>query len=152
MVQDARQRTRTWLDAYLDQSNVLKDDGVSQAIFKTMWAFPDYPLKMEFKAPSVICGIYAVGEPESKALIGHDREAYAYVEEVPIFICAMNKAGATATLVKSQMRIELRRICQEYPTGSIRHLDFVRSEDERFGGETLYKDRLSLRYKRDTST
>lgn len=151
MVQDARQRTKTFLDAYLEQANVTKDNDTTYAIFKTMYAFPPYPLALEFKAPSIISIIYAIDKANSTPRIQSNRTPYGYDEHVPIIICSMDKTGVTGTLVNDKAAIELRRICEENPTGSLRHLEFARNEDQRFGGETLYKNRYVMHYRRDTT-
>ena len=151
MAQDARYRTKAWLDTYLVPANVTKDDDVSHATFQVMFAFPDYPLTREFKSPSVVCVIYAVGEPTSTPTRNYNQSAYGYDEQVPIFICSMDKTGVTGTLVKWKAEAELRRITETYYEGSLRGLDRRADRDQRFGSETLYMTEYTLRYWRDTT-
>lgn len=142
MVQDARQRTKVWLDTYLDNANLTKDDD-SQARFITCFAYPDYPLERVFSDKGRDL-VFTVGTPETEALpLG-----IGYIERVPITIYTIDKTGITGTKLRWKAEEELRTVCEDNPEGSLRTLDRISDSDERLGSTTLYSVSYILQYKR----
>jgi len=150
MVTDARSIQKTFLEDYVNRSSIVKDDG-SMAGFEIMYWEPNYPMTLEFKPPSVVHGIYAIGTPDSEALPGHDRTPYGYKERIPIVIVTLDRTGVTGTLLQWTMEKELRRICELYPTGSRRILDRGRNLDRNLGSTILYQREWIMNYLRDTT-
>lgn len=141
--QDARQRTKIWLDSYINSSNITEDDGVTRAKFIVAFANPDYPLIRVFYDKYVDV-VFTVGTPNSTALpVG-----VGYLEHVPITIWCIDKTGITGTKLRWKAEKELRRIVENYPTGSLRTLDRMSDNEQRLGSTTLYSVTYILRYKR----
>jgi hypothetical protein len=150
MVSDARSRTKVYLDKYLNGSNLTKDDG-SSASFVVMYANPDYPMVLEFKSPSNVDLIFAIGEPNSTPMIDSDKSPYGYEEHIPIRICCIDKTGITGTKLKWKAEAELRRVTEVYFLGSLRTMETSRPEDQRLGSTILYSRDFVLNYRRDTT-
>lgn len=150
MVQDARQRTKTYLDTYLSDSNLTKDDGTSKASYIVAFGMPDYSIIRIFKDKQIDL-IFTVGEPNSTPLRNYDLSPYGYEEHVPIQIFCINKSGITGTKLKWKAEAELRRITEAYPTGSERSLERRGDRDERLGSTILYSTEFMLTYRRDTT-
>lgn len=151
MVDDARYRQKVFLETYINRSNIVKDDGSTMAGVEFMYWEPNYPMILEFKFPSVVHGIYAVGNPDSEPLPGHDQATYGYRERVPIIIITIDRTGVTGTLLQWSMEQELRRICELYPTGSWRSLDRGRNLDRNLGSTILFQREWIMDYTRDTT-
>lgn len=147
MVADARANTKTFLKTYLNYNNIHKDDGI--ASYAIIYKNPPYPVELELKPPSPLSVLFAIGEPNSSAVVGHDHIPYAYEEQVPIYIITVDKAGVTGTTTKWSAEAELRRICEEYPLGSIRSLDRRSDHDRNLGSTTLYVTEYVMTYRRD---
>jgi len=145
MSQDARQRTKVFLDSYLDNANLTKDDGETQVAFAVIFSQPNYPLQSEFRAAaSPVDLLYCVGTPESEGLpVG-----VGYIEHVPITIWCIDKTGITGTKLRWKAETELRRVCKEHPEGSLRTLDRMSDNEENLGSTVLYSVTYILRYKR----
>lgn len=143
--QDARYRTKVYLDAKLNNENLVKDDGITQVSFAVIYAYPPYPLIKEF----LITGdpvdlLFLIDVPTSIPSPSHAR----YNEAVPIIVSCIDKVGITGTLLKWTAENELRRIFEMYPFGSFRSLDHIGGEDQRIGPDILYQTRLILNYRR----
>jgi len=135
-VQDARQRTKVYLDAYLDEEEL----GVT---FITCWANPPYPLKRVFVTKGVDL-VFCIGTPDSVALpVG-----VGYIENVPITIFAIDKTSVMGNKLRWKAEAELRRIVETYPLGSLRTLTRMRDNEQNLGSTTLYSVTDDLRYKR----
>ncbi len=143
-MQDARQRTKTWLDEHINSNYITEDDGVTKAKFITAFADPDYPLIRVFYDKYVDV-VFTVGTPNSEALpVG-----VGYIEHVPIKIWTVDKLGSiTGTKLRWTVEKELRRVTEEYPTGSLRTLDRVRDNEQRLGSTVLYSVEFILEHKR----
>jgi hypothetical protein len=141
-VEDARYRTKEYLETYLDGS-VLSN-------YIVAYSAPDYPMTQVFKTKSIDL-IFAIGKPDSKPLIGYDQTPYGYEEHVPIKIFAVDKSDVTGTKAVWQAETELRRITETYPSGSLRTLERMGDNDKNLGSTILYCTEYVLNYKRDTS-
>jgi hypothetical protein len=150
MVADARYNTISWINGYYTPANATDDDGNALGM-QTMYEGPEYPMTLEFKEPSVIDVIVAIGQPESTPLIRADQKIYGYKEHVPIKIFAVNKTSVTAVKAIWQVETELRRIAETYPEGSKLNLENRRSADKVLGSTTLYGSEWVLNYKRGTT-
>jgi len=152
MVQDARQRTKVYLDAKLTAGNITKDDGTTGARFLVMYEKPNYPMEREFRSVSatyMVDLVFLVGEPTSEPMIDSDQTAYGYTEKVPIIAVCIDKTGITGTKLLWKATAELRLVLQDYPFGSYRSLEVMTSEDEPLGSTILYTKRHVLNYERD---
>jgi len=141
--QDARQRTKVYLDTYLLNSAITKDNDSSQATFIVAFSYPDYPMERVFLDKNVDL-IFSVGTPTTTALpvgIGYD-------EAVPIEIITIDKTDITGNKLRWKAEAELRRVVETYPTGSLRSLDRMEDNEQRLGSTTLYSAKYILRYKR----
>jgi len=150
MVSDARDRTKVYIDTYWTVGNAVDDD--DNALGKeVMYDNPNYPLTLEFKAPSVVDVVITIGKPDSSPIRGHDRTPYGYEENVPIKIFAVDKTNVTGTKAVWQAEAELRRITETYPAGSQRSLERIGDRDRDLGSTILYCTEYVLAYKRDTT-
>ena len=150
MVEDARVRTKDWIDTYYTPANATDDDGNALGM-QCMFANPDYPLSLEFKHPSVIDVIITVDKPRSTPLPGHDQAVTHYREHVPIQIMSVNKTGVTAVKAVWQAEAEIRRIGETYPSGSLRVLESVRDFTRDLGSTRVEGSEYTLNYVRDTT-
>lgn len=148
MVDDARSRTKVFLDTYLTAANMKEDDGATNATFLVAYGLPDYPLVRVFIDKSVDI-VFSVGQPNSEALIDSDHYPIGYEEHVPITIYVTNKTGFTAVKRIWTAEAELRRICEANPTGSLRRITGTTPKTERLGGTWFWSMEYSLDYVRD---
>ena len=152
MVEDARYRTKVFCDTYLTAANILKDDAASQAAFAVIFKDPPYPILKEFYADSTPANaLLCIGESRSTALLDTDQAPYGYEEHVPIRILCVDKIGVTGTKLKWTVEAELRRICENNPTGSYRYLEVIDAGDEDIDGTRLYGINTVMSYVRDTT-
>ena len=152
MVEDARYRTKVFCDTYLTAANILKDDATSQAAFAVIFKKPPYPMIKEYYASSsAVEVLFLIGKPSSKALLDTDQAPYGYEEHVPIRILCVDKIGVTGTKLKWTVEAELRRICENNPTGSYRYLEVIDAGDEDIDGTRLYGISTVMSYVRDTT-
>ena len=102
-------------------ANITKDDDTTAASIIYSFEKPHYPHSRVFFSPKNVDGIYTVSSPEST--MAHDdwkHEIYAYTENVPIYVSAVPKQGITVEKILWKMQLELRRIAEAYPLGSVR--------------------------------
>ena len=124
MATDARSRTKSYLDAYLRNSQLTKDNDATQVGFVVMYSAPDYPLTEEFRSETpAIDLLYLIGSPTSKPEIQGDQTVYGYEERIPIETACIDKNGITGTKLRWKASAELRYVTETYPTGSQRALD-----------------------------
>ena len=143
VMEDARYRTRIYLNTYLDAPSLTKDDDVSLASYTVIFANPNYPLKREFIDLAVDV-VFCVGTPNTEALpIG-----VGYLEPMPITIWCIDKSGITGTKLRWKAERELRRIAESYPLGSLRSLDRLSDNEQNLGSTILYSVSYVMRYKR----
>ena len=148
--EDPRYRTKVYLDTYLTAANLTDDAGFDQVKFIVFFADPDYPVARMFIDKFVELA-FAVGEPETKAIIDSDGLILGYEENVPVTIYTMDKEGITAEKLKWKAERELRRIVETYPAGSYRRLQRRAGNDQKIESVTLRSTRWIMLYRRDTT-
>lgn len=137
--QDARYRTKVYWETYVDVNRLNENS------FIVCYDSPDYPFPTVFKQKAVDI-IFAVGEPNSAPVLGHDLVPRRYREHVPTSILTLDTK--LAWLAES----ELRRVTETYPEGtSQRLLEASSGIQTRLGSPTLYEKKLVLDYWRGTS-
>jgi len=100
---DARERTTVFIDTYIRNAQITKNDDVLEATWVSMYYNPPYPLTGEFRADSApVHGIYAVDHPTSTANIGALREPYSYTEIVPVHIITIDSEDVTGTVLQAK--------------------------------------------------
>lgn len=152
MVDDPRDRTKDWLDTYLDNDNVNRDtDNEVPARMIVLYGDSDYPLLRVFNKPKNVDLLFLVSKPDSQPLLSHDHVIYGYRESVPVKIMAVDKTGVDGLKLVWKGEAELRRIAETYPTGSLRLLRLSRDSKTRLGSTTLYSTEYKLSYVRDTT-
>lgn len=149
---DARSRTKTWLDKYVRDASILKDDGSTQAGWATMFYGPPYPLLLEFRGGSAMNGFYAVDQPNSVPMMDMTRSAYGYDEAVPIHIMTVDSEACRGDQLQWRMDAELRYVAQENPLGSQRSLERRSTRKHALGSMSLYDTEYILGYERGIST
>jgi len=138
-VEDARSRTKTYWETYLDY------DKLQNKSFIVAYSNPDYSLTRVFLDKEIDI-IFAVNQSSGTPMMDPVSQApYGYVESVPTDVQAldpqlMHLGGA-----------ELRRITESYPGGSKRNLETMRPTTIRLGSHTVYSQRHILNYRRDTT-
>lgn len=135
-VEDARYKTKVYLETYLDS------DALPSYI--VAYEMPDYPLVRVFKDEGVNL-VYSIGTPDSAALpVGK-----GYIENVPITIWCIDKTGISGTKLRWKAEAELRRICEEHPTGgSLFTWQRLGDNEKNLGSTVLYSVEYVMRYKR----
>jgi len=143
MPSDARYRTKVYLETYLLNANLTEDDDSTTVKFIVAYAFPDYPWLRVFQDKKVSL-VFAVGTPETEAL----PVAVGYMENVPITVWCINKAGISGTKLRWKAEAELRRVAETYPVSSLRTLTRLTDNEKNLGSTVLYSVTYNLRYKR----
>ena len=82
MVDDARDRTKVFIDTYVTDANITKDDDTSEASWTCMYAHPNYPLTRLYYNPKNVDGVYFIDTPSTTAIADWKHETYAYDEVV----------------------------------------------------------------------
>jgi len=150
LVEDARYRTKVYLEAYLDESKLLHDDDATPAAFAVMYAYPNYPLTLEFfHVTDPVDLLFLIGKPNSTALLQGDQTAWGYREHVPITISCVDKTGITGTILLWKAEAELRRITEEHPLGSQRSLKTMGDDELRLGSTVIYQAKYIVNYQRN---
>lgn len=150
MVADARANTKTWLETYLRNSSLTKDDDSTQVSFIICYDGADYPMTKVFKTKGVDL-IFLIGIPVSRPLPKHDGTPYGYEEQVPIETACIDKTGLIGTKLMDKANKELRYIAETYPLGSQRSVDEERPNVQVLGSTKIYSQKFTLNYRRDTS-
>ena len=114
MVEDARQRVVTYIEAHDTPANITKDDNATAAYIIRTYENARYPLTRIVFDPKNVDGIYSIGSPSSVALRDWKKENYAYIETVPVYIDAFTKQGITADKLCWKMQQDLRNIVELY--------------------------------------
>jgi len=116
MVEDARQRTITYINAYDIPANITKDNGTTAAYIINQFEKPPFaPLTRIIFSPKNVDGIRTVHTPTSEALHDWKKEIYAYKETVPVTLDAFTKQGITADKLRWKMEQDLRNTVELYP-------------------------------------
>ena len=141
--QDPRQRTKVWLDTYLNEEALTENDDTTPASFITCWHDPPYPISKVLISKGVDL-VYTVDTPLTEPLpVG-----IGYIEKVPIHIYTIDKTGILGNKLRWKAERELRRLAEDYPLGSLRTVDRVADSTQSLGSTTLYSVTLYLAYKR----
>ena len=149
MVDDARSRTKTYLNSYLSNANLLKDDAATQVSFIIQYTYQSYPFKRVFYSPKNVDLIFAIDNPTSEPRMDWDGYINGYREQVPIIIQCPTKQGIDGNKLRWQADAELRRVVETYPMGSYRAVSQAVPFDQRMGTWTLYGVKVTLSYERD---
>ena len=147
MVDEARKRTKVFLDTYLTALNMKKDDGITVALFITAYGLPDYPLSRVFIDKAVF-HIFSVEEAQTSAILDSDHYPLGYKESVPVTMMCIDQVGFTATKRIWDAEHEFRRICEENPTGSVRRITGSKPTPERLGSTWLWSITYAMDYVR----
>jgi hypothetical protein len=148
LVDDARFRTKDWLDTYLLNANLTKDDDVTQVVFIVAFGYPDYPLSRVFFDPKNVDLVYAVLKARSRPLFGASTTPWGYEETVPIDIRCVSKEFITGTKLMDKGEIELRRAAEANPLGSRRALSDGRDVTEMLS-TPIYGVQVDMSYRRN---
>jgi hypothetical protein len=152
MVQDARQRTKVFLDTYLTATNMLWDDGVTALTTITTFADPDYPFLEVMYGGKNVDVVFSIDQSMAEPKVDWDGTIYGYREQVPITLYAVTKQGRAGPKILWQGEAELRRIVETNPTGSYRSIRRVASRNQALGdGTLLHSVEYVLTYDRDTT-
>jgi hypothetical protein len=147
-VEDPRRRTKVWIDQWLDEGNLLKNDGVTPATSLVSWINPPYPIQKVFQTKERDIA-FAVGRGTSKPMIDGSQAPYGYEEKISIFPTTIDKTGISGDNLMWQGERELRRIAEEHPLSSLRGFDTMASKTQSLGSTTLYSVECALNYIRD---
>jgi len=151
-VQDARQRTKIYLDEYLDEDSMTFDNDTTLATYTVMYAYPPYPLWLIFKNPLNYDVVYFIDKPTSTPeSVDWDGSILGYKESIPIHVHALNKTGLTAEKLLWKAEAELRKILEEHPVGSYRSITVTKTNNIQFNGVVFHGFTLTLNYVRDTT-
>lgn len=149
---DPRERTKVYIDTYVRDAQITKDNDSTQALWACIFSEPPYPTTQEFRAASnPVFGLYVVEMPNSTPTMNHDLAPYGYDESVPIHIITVDSTACTGTALNWKMEAEMRYVCETYPEGSKRSFEFSRKLDRNLGDMWLYDRLFTLSYWRDTS-
>jgi hypothetical protein len=151
LVEDARKRTKTWLDTYLRNASILKDNGTTQASYISAFGDPPYPYNRVFYEPKNQDLVWCIFPPNTEPLYDWDGSIYGYNEKVPIVIRTVTKQGITGPKILWQAEAELRWVSETYPLGSFRGLNRIGPANMDMGGQTIYGAEYVLSYERDTT-
>ena len=149
MAEDARYRTKVYLEDNITAANLTDDNG-DEVSWIVAYGWPEYPLAKVFNEMGVDL-VFSVGEPESTALLDVDQVPHGYEESVPIEIGCIDKPSVTGTKLKWTAEAELRSVVEDWPTGSQRSLERRGDRDRRLGSMKLYGTLFMLNYVRDTT-
>jgi len=138
---DSMHRTLSFLNTYLLAANLPN--------FITAYSYPKYGLSRVF-IDKAIDIVFSFSKPTTKALYQADRSIYAYEDDVPIVVSAIDK-NVAAEILLWQAETELRRIWQTYAFGSLRIMNTNRDKTTYQGALTLRSAEFTFTYRRDTS-
>ena len=147
-VEDPRYRTKVWLSpnppGYLIAANMKKDNNTDNASFIVAFGLPDYYIEPVFLTPKNIDVVFSIDKPESEALpLG-----VGYIENIPISVFSIDKVGITGSRLGYAAEVELRRVAETQPMGSLRTLSRSTAEPKHLGSTILHSVSYIMRYKR----
>jgi hypothetical protein len=153
MAQDPRYRTKLWLDTYLSNANLLKDDGTTQVTFITAFQDPPYPMERVFFLSKDVDLVYSIDQPTSTpGGVDWDGTTYKYREVVPVTPQTVTKQGINGNKLLWQAEAELRRVAETYPLSSYRNIARTGPPQIRdMGGWRLFQITYQVTYERDTT-
>lgn len=150
---DPRYNTKDFIDTYIRDAQLTKDNDSTQASWACIWANPSYPLAEEYRAASSpVQGLYVLDQANSTPLLSYDQVPRGYEERVPIHICTVDSTACTGTILQWKMEAELRYACEQNPTGSQRGLERRAVRDRDIGSMWLYDTEFTLNYRRNITT
>lgn len=138
LVNDARERTKTYWETYLD------GDNLNNHPYIVCYETPDYPFSRVFKEKGIWI-IFSIGQPTSTPDMSGDQIVRRYMESVPTHIYTLD------TQLLWLGETELRRIVKDNPEGSQRSLERRGTTKTRLGSGTLYDTTFILSYRRGAS-
>ncbi len=111
---DAQTRIKEFLDFYIDNENLLLDDGETEMNILIAKDLPNYLLTYVFDLRNIDL-IFSVGGENSKAIMdGNSGLTIGYNERVPVTMYTVDKIGLTATKALQQAKKELRAELEAY--------------------------------------
>lgn len=148
MVEDARYRTKVYLETYITAANLTEDDDSTPVYYIIAYEKPDYPLISVFRLKGVDL-IFSILTPRTEAKVSGDQIIRRYHERVSIeTFCISKSHRITGTKLRWKASEELREIFKDYPTGSQRPLRVEEPNDVNLGSTTLYSQRFNFDYLR----
>ena len=126
---DIRYRQKLYLEDYITDSNIKKDDGVTNATYVLLFAGVDYPLSLEFvdnNIDLIICIDAETVKDDPSLRSAIDRCYFAFREFATITFFAMNKSGLTATNLIEQAEQEIKHVFTDHPLGSVRNISDIK--------------------------
>ena len=148
MVDDPHYRTKVYLEYYILNANLTKDDDMTQVTFIVCYGMPDYPIERIFKDKNVDL-VFSISKPDSTPIIDSTHYVIGYSEQVPITTFTVDKTGITGTKLNWKAETELRRISENNPLGSLRQFKKLSDSEQNLGSTTLYSSLYLLSYERD---
>jgi len=145
--QDARYRTREWLETYLNADKLTEDDDTTPITFITAFGKPNYSLEKVFNEKLVEL-VFSIDEPTVTPLFDNEGVPYGFIEVVPIMIWCVDKTNVSGPRLMWKANQELRRVATEYPEGSKRSVEKIAENTENLGSTILYSSLFNLRYRR----
>ena len=134
-VEDARHRTKVWLDEHLNAANL--------PYYIVAYGMPDYPMELVFDEKGIDV-VFSVDTPETVPLpVG-----VGYSETVPIIISAVDKSNMPGTKLRWQAESQLRSVVETNPIGTLRTLTRISDNEQDLGGVKVYSVKYELCYKR----
>ena len=131
-LQDPRYRTKVFLDTYLNNAALTKDDDSTQVTFIVAYGKAPYPLSSVFIGKSVDL-IFSIATPTTTAL----PMSVGYEEHVPVSAWCVDKTGITGTKLRWKAERELRKVIKYYPTGSLRVYESTIDNDQNLGSTLI---------------
>lgn len=147
---DARSTVKSYLETYLDNSNLTEDDDATQVSFIVVYGNPTYPLTRVFNTKGVDL-IFSIIEPQASTLAGYAGVGYSYQEHVPIETYCVDKTGITGTNLKWKAEEELQRVTKTNPLANQYALESREDNDKDLGGTKLYSTRFIFNFARARS-
>jgi len=159
-IQDARYRMKVYLDTYITDANLTADDDATELVNAVMYAYPPYPLDLEFIAdyrtgrnPYDIIDIgFFIDKPTAKARYSSARTIYGYEESIPIHVHCVDRPGVTSELLLWKAEDELRTVLSTYPEQvNWRFISETKDNTLRFGATTVHGFTLTISYVREST-
>ena len=149
MVEDARYRTKVYLEEYITDANLTEDDDSTPVYYIIAYEKPSYPLVSVFRLKGVDL-VFSILTPTSEPIFSGDHIIRRYKESVPIETFCIDKGTRiTGTKLRWKASEELREVFKDHPTGtSERPLKDEAPNDINLGSTTLYSQHFTFNYYR----
>lgn len=152
MADDARYRTKVFIDTYITDGNITKDDDTTEASWISQFSNPPYPMKRVFFSPKNVDLVFSIDMPRSEAAkVDWDGYTIGYLEHVPVHIHTVTKQGITDNKLLWKAHAELRRILEANPLGSYRGYSSGEPYIISHGIWQIMGVTVTVAYERDTS-